>query len=254
MKFRLLLFAVLAVSVRTNAQQLPSVDELLPRITAYVQQYRQDVPSFEVDESAVSQQTKNGRMKWEVRLEMTLRVLRDESNPSGFVDRYTFRMVDGKAPREHFKLPYFVQGVFPNAVGFGRPEQQSCYEYRVSSGDTAATARIEMWVKPSPLLPNCKDVFEDYRKIVVVDVASGAILQVTRSMAPKAARDHHEVVFISLEYAPQKLGDETFWLPVRFESHDEKNEGRMIASFSNFHRYTSTAKMFDSGPQPHVAP
>ncbi len=123
-----------------------------------------DVPSFEADESAVSQQVKDGRIKWEVRLEMTLRELRDESKPRGFVDHYNFSMVDGKPPKKHFKLPYFVQGVFSNAIGFGRPEEQTCYEYRVSSGDSASTARIEMWVKPRPLPPNCNDVPEDYRK------------------------------------------------------------------------------------------
>jgi hypothetical protein len=102
--------------------------------------------------------------------------------------------------------------------------------------------------------PNCKDVFEDYRKTVVVDVASGAILHMTRSMSPKAAHDHHEIVFISVDFAPQKLGEKTFWLPARFESHDEKSEGRMSATFSNFHRYTSAAKMVDSPPQGQVTP
>jgi hypothetical protein len=254
MRTCLLLLAVLAAELPAHAQQLPTIEELLPRVTAYVQQYRRSVPSLEVDESAVTQQVNNDRAKWEVRLEMTLRVLRDESNPNGFVDRYTFRIVDGKPPKNHFKLPYFVQGVFSNAIGLARPEQQSCFEYRVSPGDTAATAKIDMWVKPGPLRPNCKEVFEDYRKTVVVDVGSGAILRVTRSMSPKAARDHHDAVFISLDYAPQKLGDATFCLPVRFESHDEKNEGRMTATFSNFHRYTSTAKMVNTGSQPQVTP
>ena len=254
MRTCLLLLAVLAAELPAHAQQLPTIEELLPRISAYVQQYRQSVPSFEVDESAVTQQVSDGRVKWEVRLEMTLRVLRDESNPNGFVDHYTFRMVDGTPPKNHFKLPYFVQGVFSNVVGLARPEQQSCFEYRVSPGDSAATATIDMWVKPGPAEPNCRDVFEGYRKTVVVDVASGAILHITRSMSPKAAREHHEIVFISLDYAPQKLGDAVFCLPVRFESHDEKNEGRMVATFLKFHRYTSAAKMVDSGSQPQVTP
>ncbi len=89
---------------------------------------------------------------------------------------------------------------------------------------------------------------------MVVDAATGRILHLTRSMSPRDARDRHEIVFASVEYAPQKLGDETFWLPVRFESHDEKNEGRMTATYSNFHRYASTAKVVDSGAQPQVAP
>jgi hypothetical protein len=254
MRLSLLLLAILAAELPAHTQQLPSIEELLPRVTAYVQQYRQNVPSFEADESAVTQQVSNGRVKWEVRLEMTLHVLRDESNPGGFVDRYTFRTVDGKPPKNHFKLPYFVQGVFSNAIGLARSEQQSCFDYRVSPGENAATATIDMSLKPGPVAPNCKDVFEDYRKTVVVDVASGATLHVTRSMSPKAARDRHEIVFISVDYAPQKLGDVTFYLPVRFESHDAENEGRMTATFSNFHRFASTAKVLDGGSQPQVTP
>jgi len=254
MRICLLLLAILAAELPAHAQQSPTIEELLPRITAYAQQYRQSVPSFEVDESAVSQQVSNGRVKWEVHLEMTLRVLRVDSDPNGFVDRYTFNTVDGKPPTNHFKLPYFVQGILSNLVGLARPEQQSCFEYRVSPGDSAATARIDMWVRQGPRQPKCKDVFEDYHKTVVVDAASGAILHMTRSMSPKAARDHHEIVFISLDYAPQKLGDAVFCLPLRFESHDENNQGRMTATFSNFHRYASTAKVLDSGPRSQVTP
>jgi hypothetical protein len=253
MKFLPLLLAVLGAAACSNAQQLPTVDELLARITAYAQQYRQSVPSFEADESAVSQQVKDGQVKWEVHLEMTLRELRDESDPSEFDDHYTFRMVDGKPPKKRFKLPYFVNGVFDNAIGFAGRSQDSCYEYRVSPGRDGSTVQLELWQKKqNPQPPLCSDVFEDYRKTVLVDAASGRILHVTRSMSPQAAHDHHEVVFVSVDYALQKLGDATFWLPVRFESHDEKNERRMFATYSSFHRYTSTAKMVESDPLPEV--
>lgn len=254
MKTSLLLPFLLSSVAYANAQQLPTVDELLPRVLAYAQQYRQSVPSFEADESAVSQQVKDGRIKWEVRLEMTLRELRDESRPGGFVDHYNFNLVDGMPPQKHFKLPYFVQGVFSSAIGFGRPEEQTCYDYRVSPGDSASTIRLELWVKTRPLPPNCNDVPEDYRKTLVVDAATGRILHLTRSMSPRDAHQRHEIVFASVDYAPQKLGDETFWLPVHFESHDEKNEGRMTATYSNFHRYASAAKVVDSGAQPQVTP
>lgn len=250
MRTSLLFLSILATELLTHAQQSPAIEDLLPRVTAYAQQYRQSVPSFEVDESAITQQVSSGRVKWEMHLEMTLRVLRDDSNPNGFVDRYTFRTIDGRPPKNRFKLPYFVQGVLSNLVGLARPEQQSCFEYRVGPGDSAATAKIDMWPRPGPPQPNCEDVFEDYHKTVVVDVASGAILHLTRSMSPRAARDHHEIVFISLDYAPQKLGDAVFFLPVRFESHDEENQGRMTATFSNFHRYASTTKLLDSGHSP----
>jgi hypothetical protein len=39
------------------------------------------------------------------------------------------------------------------------------------------------------------------------------------------------------------LGDDTFWLPVRFEASDLNKEGRMIATYSNFHRYIGVVKI-----------
>lgn len=255
MRFYPFLLAILGAAVCANAQQLPTVDELLPRIVAYARQYRQSVPSFEVDESAVSQYLKNGRVQWEVHLEMTLRELRDASKPQELSDHYLFRMVDGKPPKKRFKLPYFVNGVFDNAIGFSVQTPDSCYEYRISPGKDGSTVQMELWKKKqNPQLPLCSDVFEDYRKTVLVDVATGRILQVTRSMSAQAAHDHHEVVFIAIDFAPQQIGDQIFWLPIRFESHDEKNERRMIGTYSNFHRYTSTAKIVESNPLPELTP
>lgn len=78
MKLFLPLLAGLAIAAHANAQQLPTVDQLLTRVTAYAQQYRQSVPSFEADESAISQWVKNGQVTWEVRLEMTVEEVRVE--------------------------------------------------------------------------------------------------------------------------------------------------------------------------------
>jgi len=252
MKLFLPLLAGLAIAAHANAQQLPTVDQLLTRVTAYAQQYRQSVPSFEADESAISQWVKNGQVTWEVRLEMTVEEVRVESKPDELDDRYTFHLIDGKPPKKHFKLPYFAHGVFANALGFGHPEQNNCFDFRVSPGDSSTTVELEMAVKPAPLPPNCADIPDEYRKITIVDTATGRVLHVTRSMSARAAHERHEIVFVSVDYAPQKLGDETFWLPVRFESHDGKNEGRLLATYSNFHRYTSTAKVVDGDSPPQV--
>jgi hypothetical protein len=236
------------------AQQLPSVGTLLQRITACVKQYRASLPSFEVDESAVSQRLKNGQVKSQVALEMTLREIRDPSDPDNFNDSYTFRLVNGKPPKGRFKLPYFVTGGFSNAIGFAQSGQDNCYDYRVQPGRDSETAQLDFWVKSAPLPANCTDVIEGYRKSVIVDIATGTVLHVTRSMPARSARPRHEVDFVEVDYAPQKLGDETFYLPVRLESHDEKNERRMIVTYSNFHRYAATSRIVSSDPMPEIVP
>ncbi|MFZ0732422.1 MAG: hypothetical protein WAM79_08875 [Candidatus Sulfotelmatobacter sp.] len=242
--------AILLVAACAPAQRLPRAEQLLPRINAYVEQYRAAVPSFEADESAVVERLKGDQVKQEVHLDMTLREERDPSARGGFRDHYTFHLVDGNAPRSHFKLPYFVQDVFSNVIGFGRVDQQSCFDYRVSSGPTSGTVQLEMSLKPAPLPPVCSGIFENYRKTVVVDPSTGAIEHVTRSMSASAAHKNHEIPFLSLDYAPQDLGGQTFWLPIRFDACDQSPGRRMTATYSNFHRFTSTSRILGTSPAP----
>lgn len=254
---RIFLFLLLLSAVdRAGAQQLPTSQELVGRVHAYAEQYRKNLPSFEVDESAVTQQLKGDRVKWEVKLNVTLHEVRDEKIEGNFIEKWTIRQVDGKPAPPKFKLPYLINGVFGNAVGFGtgNDETWACFESRVSPGTSASTARFEFWLKTGQLPPFCKDIVENYRKSVLVDIATGRILHLTRSMSEKAAHKHHEVVFVDVDYAPQKLGEETFWLPVHFVSHNEKGDRRMEATYSNFHRYTASVKILASDPLPEVAP
>jgi len=60
--------------------------------------------------------------------------------------------------------------------------------------------------------------------------------------------------FVEVDFAPQKLGEETFWLPVSFVSHNEKGDRRMEGRFSNFHRYAASVKVIESNPLPEVTP
>jgi len=221
------------------AQQTPSVDDEVARLFAYARDYHNRLPSLECDESIDSQQVKNGKIKWEVKVEAVLSEVRDPKISDGFRDSYQFKTVNGKPPGKSFKIPYLVQGAFPNAIGFADESQKNCFDYKLSQEDGGATLSLELAAKPPSSNPACKDVFEDYRKIVLIDVASGAVKHVTRTMSPAAARKHHETPFASIDYAPQSLGDLTLWLPTHLESHDEKDEGRMQASFSNYHRFAA---------------
>ena len=70
---------------------------------------------------------------------------------------------------------------------------------------------------------------------------SGKVKSVERSVSEEEHKRHHEIFFASMEYGPQKIGDETLWLPVRMTAHDPKDEGRMVVRYSNYHRYTANS-------------
>lgn len=219
---------------------LPTVAELLPKIYAYAAQYRATLPSLECDESIVSQRVAKGKVKWEVKWESRLREVRTDGGKDPFAEHHQFLSLDGKAAPEKFKVPYFVQGGFANAIGFASREDPECYDYVVTAGPDAGTVRLDLVVRAQDADAACRVIPEGYKKSVVVEAATGRVEFVERSMSAKAAAKLKEVPNAAVTYGPEKLGDAVMWLPVQMVAHDDRDEGRMTARYSNFHRYTAT--------------
>ena len=106
MRMALLLFTFFAVAA-FPVQQSVDADHWLQHFFDYSREYRRHLPSLECDESMVLQRVKNGKVKWEVRVETTLREIRDETQSDEFKDNYSFKTVNGKPPKVHFTVPYF---------------------------------------------------------------------------------------------------------------------------------------------------
>ena len=191
----------------------------------------------------ISQRVKRGKVNWEVKIKATLRELRDEREPGGFRDEYIFKSVDGRRAKPHFKSPYFVYNVFANSLGIGDKPLPACFTYSSTTLDEGRTLEFNIDSKPGPRDPSCTKIPDDYHKMMLIDVASGAVRRVERHISPEYAQETLEIPNVAIDYAPQKLDEETFWLPVRFEASDLTVEGRMIATYSNFHRYLGVAKI-----------
>ncbi len=232
------------------AQQPPSVDVLLPRLYAYASEYRAKLPSLSCDESITSQLVVEGKVIKETKIEATLREMRDDARTDPFIENHTFKTVDGRPPKAHIKIPFLVQGGFANALGFSREDAASCFDYRIASEGKGATLRLDMVLKRGSGDPHCNDIPEGFKKTVLVDAESGHITHVERTISAESARHAKEVYFASIDYGSQKLGNDTYWLPVRIYAHDPKGEMRMFAVYSNFHRYTGEMKIL---PENNVA-
>jgi hypothetical protein len=233
---------LLAIPLLASAQQ--KIDEKqIQQVIAYVQAYREHLPSLECDETMLSQTVIKGKVKEEVKIKATLRELRDENEAGGFKDYYTFKSVDGKPAKPNFRAPYFVYNVFANSLGIGESPRPACFDYRFATLDDGRTLQFNLDSKPGVHDPSCKKISEDYHKMMLIDMASGAVRHVERHLSPQFADNHLEIPSIVIDYAPQRLGKETYWLPVRFEASDPAIEGRMIATYSNFHRYIGVVKI-----------
>jgi len=233
---------LLAIPLLVAAQQT-SDQEQIRRVIAYAQAYRENLPSLECDETMLSQRVKDGKVKWEVKINATLRELRDENEPGRFRDDYTFKSVDGKPAKPNFRRPYLVYNVFANSLGIGESPRPNCFDYRFATLDAGRTLQFNIDSKPGVRDSSCKKIPDDHHKMMLIDAASGAVRRVERRISPQFAEQHLEVPYVAIDYAPQRLGEETFWLPARFEASDLHQEGRMIATYSNFHRYTGVARV-----------
>jgi hypothetical protein len=232
----------LAIPSLVSAQQ-QSNEEHIQQVIAYVQAYRDHLPSLECDEAMLSQRVKKGKVITEVRIKATLRELRDENEPGGFKDEYTLKSVNGKSAKPNFKAPYFVYNVLANSLGIGESPRPLCFDYRFTALDDGRTLQFNIDSKTGVRDPSCKKIPDDYHKLMLIDAGSGVVRHVERRISPQFADRNLEIPNVIIDFAPQRLGEETFWLPVRFEASDLNQEGRMIATYSNFHRYTGVAKI-----------
>jgi hypothetical protein len=245
-----LIFPALAVG-----QQTPPLNLLLDRLQAYASQYQAALPSLSCDELITSQAlNKKGKVSWQIKIQSTLREIRNDDPYDPFLEKRDYKSVDGHRPKPDFPMPLFVEGGFANLVGFKSWEQRECFDYVLSPGDSAGTVRLEMTLKANPPDSSCTKIPAGFHRVVIADPESGRILHSERSVSPEVAASTREVYFGAVDYAPQTLGDQTFWLPARFYAHDFRGTLRMFATYSNYHRYTGEMKMLPGMSMPGAHP
>ncbi len=240
-KFACLFLLPFLLPLRAAAQApstpTPEVNEVLTALYAYAKQYRDKLPALECHELVTSQYAHKGKVQKEVKMEGTLRETRATSGDEPFVEKYQFTTVDGKPAPQKWKIPYFVSLGFANAIGFSAPGDEVCYTYQLRI-EPNGQKRLDLAARPNSTAPICHDHIESYRKTVILDPA-GHLLHIERSMSEADARRLKDVPYGEMDYAPEQLGDQVLWLPTRLLAHDAKDEGRMIAIYSNFHIYTA---------------
>lgn len=239
--------AILLFPAVAGCQRLPSLDVLLDRLDAYAKQYQATLPSLACDEQITSQAlNKRGKVTWEVKAQSSLREIRTGAPYDPFVEKRVFKIVNGRRAKATFQtsqMPYFVEGGFASLVGFKSWEQRECFAYAMRPGDGGQIVRLEMTLKTKFTNPSCAKIPEGFDRIVIADPETGRVLHTERTIEPGVAEMNDEAYFGGIDYAPQKLGDQIFWLPSRFYAHDARNTVRMVATYSNYHRYTGELKI-----------
>jgi hypothetical protein len=245
------LFAQPDAGTLAGHQNLPALDVLLDRLDAYAKQYQATLPSLSCDEQITSQAlNRKGKVTWEVKAQSTLHEVRTEDPYNPFHEDREFKSGRKRRPRQLPEMPYFVEGGFASLVGFKRWEQRECFAYALTSADNGQTVRLEMTIKSKFAPDSCAKIPAGFHRVVIADPETGRIVHTERTIDPYQAATNDGVYFGAIDYAPQSLGEQTFWLPSRFTSHDADNTKRMFATYSNCHRYLGELKILPSVSPP----
>lgn len=230
----------IVVLLQTNG----NVPDAVAKATAYAEKYRERLPSLECDEAIVSTILHKGKIKKEVQIEGTFRVVRSGAPAEPFVETHQFKAVNGKPVPKHFNIPYFVQGAFSNGVGF-TPETAYCFDYAAGPApDMPHTSLIVRRTRPgAEKTHGCEKIRFGEVRTTWFDDAEKVIVRVEVQLPEGVAQKDKAPYFGGVDYGRVQIGNDVFWLPVRVASHDEKNEGRFEARYSNFHRYGATVRI-----------
>jgi hypothetical protein len=262
------LYSQQALQPQQVSRPASPLSALVDRLYAYADQYRATLPSLSCDERIVSWDVSfNGKIKRQVRLDGTLRELRktppDPFDP--FSEQHRVSKVNGKPVRapggtlgiEDLSIPYFIQGIFANLIGFHREELKDCFVYRASAVDDGKAGQGEVQVevdrKPEPPAEACRVILPGTHYMVIADAETGRIVHSERTIPSGTAEQNDEAYFASIDYAPVQFGDRIFWLPARSSAHDATETGSMESVYSNCHRYASEVRIVPEGT-PVTAP
>ena len=218
------------------------VSQLLAKLVANNRQYEAALPSLTCEETVHSQRLKKGKVKEEVVLDATMRVVRTGDAREPFDEKHVFHTRNGKPLPEgvqYPRVPFFVSGAFANALGFGRLAAEACLEVALQDDGTGPTLQLTVERK-AELEPNPACAAVKTTKVLTVDREDAQVVHLLRTMSPEQAEQYRDVPYAELDYAPVALGDKTFWLPSRAEMHSSDEERRVIVTYTGCRRFAAT--------------
>ena len=200
------------------------------------------LPSFTCQEIATSQLIRDQRVRTNVKVQGTVRVIRE---PGGNLEEtYTY-----KRPFHLLfipaRLPYFVSGGFDSALSYFLPPAQACYQYTLSPRRIDFTTRTG--VVPGHI---CRS--RGLKGFALLN-AAGDVTHIQRTLPEDVARSLKITAFAAVDLAPVNLNGHVYLLSQHIIATQplDNGEGYFEATYTNCHRFTSTVTL---GPASEINP
>jgi hypothetical protein len=242
------LAASLVVSASLSAQQRPAATDtpalgsILERLGAAAEAQLHSLPNFTCDEAATSQLIQNHKIRTEVHVQGTVRVVR--SADGSINETYTY-----KRPFHLLfiptRIPFYVSGGFDSALSYFLPAAQPCYQFTLSSGRVNFATR-------STAVPGhiCKE--RGLTGYVLLNSA-GDVTHIQRTLPENIAKPLKIASFAAIDLAPVELNGKAYLLSQHIIATQPlaDGEGHFDATYSNCRLFTATVTI---GPATEVSP
>ena len=227
----------------------------LKRLGAAARSLLQDLPSFECQETALSQSLKKSKVRQEVRFVGDLRVERVAGGRLN--ERLQVTEVNGRPySGETFEPPFMVKGGFGESLFYFLPAMQTCFKYTLSDG------RIDFVSPPGTFgRPECRDTGAPSGMALLDD--AGDAIHLERQVRPELAPQVHVVDSTAINFAPVELDGKVYSLPSRMVADVPKKGGMSLhfeAAYTGCHLFKAKSTILpdvtpvpESGPAPPAA-
>lgn len=240
--------AALLALVSPTVAQTPVPADLLNQLIANAAQYRVTIPSLTADEWIESETSYHGMLRHKVQASGTFRAVRGKAGEL-LEESRQIAMVNGKptAPSDPVRLPVALFG------GFGRfqemfftPQHVRCFAFTLLPG-SGLGGTLQIGIRAVPDLdsqPGCPSGYRGLTGLARVDPASHQLVHIERTL-PESHENRGGAPFASVDCAPTKVGNETFWLPTQITGGTPKRffRRKFVAHYSNYHRYVASVKL-----------
>lgn len=221
------------------------VERVLDQLVENSASFRATLPSITAHETIESGGSYSWLFRNHVKAEAIMRVMR--KTPDGPLEESrTITAVNGKpvAPGKHPDLPTLLNGGFGGFGGaFFSSANRRCFDYTLIQSNSQDTFQLSVKMKANAAsLGNCPVGMERMSATAVVDAQAHQLTHIEWNIPEEDASRYHRWPSASTDFAPIKIGDDTFWLPTTVTGHfvKGKERGDWISHYSDYHRFTST--------------
>jgi hypothetical protein len=238
-----------------EANSVSETDRLLDRLVENVTRNRIALPSLTAHESIVTKfdETVFFGRKGD-KAEATVRLVRKSADSPEFDELRQITTLNGKAirPGQDARLVISYVDDFDDyqSFAFGL-NHRGCFLFSLAPHPgTGVPLLLSISPRPNPEpLPDCLIAKRGFTGTASIDPAS---YQISHFEFTTLDGQFQSRLTASIDYAPAKVGEKSFWLPTTFDLHwsNPKAKWEWHSRYSDYHQYSSSVKILPETQTP----